>query len=104
MARAQKTPASSCDPQVIFKVTNFQAFLKAIATCGTDDFKSAIDNANAAPIDNAALACLQPVQTLVAGIVSQQGLVTKFQLYRRAKMQGFLSACITYVNSTVALQ
>ena len=101
---AHTPPANSCDPQVIFKVgVNFKAFLIAIETCGADDFKDAIDNATSAPTDNAALACLQPTSTMVSALKTG-GLVYKFQVYRRAKLQGFLSACVSYVNSTLGLQ
>lgn len=103
---ASTTPApapAACDPQVIFGAKTFTTFVNAIKACGTQDFDDAITDATAQN-DNVALACLQPSQKLVAGIVANKGLVTKFQLYRDAKLKGFLSACITYVNSTIGLQ
>ena len=100
---APAAPAAACDPQVVFGAKTFTTFVNAIKACGTQDFDDAITDATTQN-DNMALACLQPSQKLVAAIVANKGLVTKFQLYRDAKLKGFLSACITYVNSTIGLQ
>lgn len=101
-ASAQPLTASSCDPYTIFKGLTPQNFLPRIKTCTDDDLKGALDDANTSPVDNAALACLNPLQTLRAGII-KGGVLTGFQAFRRAKLAGLISGCTNWVNSTVLL-
>lgn len=102
-ASAQQTLstfANSCDPATIFKNITPQNFLARFKQCGDDDIKSAIADAQSEPIDNAALACLLPVQKIKAAI-NTGGLLTAFQGFRRARQNGLVTGCINYINSTI---
>jgi hypothetical protein len=93
---------NSCDPTVILKgPLTFQTFVTKLKQCGTDDIAAAIKDAQSQiPADNAALACLLPVQAIAAGAQSG-GLVLQFQLFRDAKRAGLVTGCTNYINSTL---
>lgn len=94
--------ANSCDPQTIFRGITPGNFLLRFKSCTDDDLKGALDDAGSAPVDNAALACLNPLKTIKDGF-NAGGLLTGFQKFRRAEQQGLVSNCLNYVNSTIGL-
>jgi hypothetical protein len=101
-----QTPApSSCDPTVIFaKVASPSDFIKRIRSCGIDDLQAALDDAKSDPVDNGAIACLQPALKFAQSVSNYKGAVNSFQAFRRAKQSGFVGNCISYVNTTILLQ
>lgn len=92
-----------CDPLAIFtSKLDPKAFIERVKTCGLEDVQAAIDDANTEPVDNAALACLKPMQNIQKA-VQKGGLITAFQAYRRARQSGVVTGCVNYVNSTLLL-
>lgn len=92
--------SSSCDPVTIFKGLTPQNFMQRIKTCGDNDLKNAIEDANTLPLDYPALGCLVAVQTIKNAIV-KGGILTGFQGFRRAKQNGLITNCTNYVLTTV---
>lgn len=102
------TASGPCNIQTLFVGLNAANFLAKLGSCGESDFQAAMDDANSAPVDNGALACLIPATALVKAVAASNGgntgLVFAFQKFRRAKQSGVVGACISYVNSTLLVQ
>jgi hypothetical protein len=102
------TAQGACNIQTIFVGLTPLNFATRLAACGSADFQSALDDANTAPVDNMAIACLQPAVQVIKALEAQSagtgGLATAFQKFRRAKQSGFVVSCIAYVQSTISLQ
>lgn len=105
---AQAPVKGVCNLQTLLSGISASNFAARLSSCGTADIQGALDDANTAPIDNGALACLKPLQGVVVALQAQAagntGLLTAFQKFRRAKQSGVVGACQGYVNSTILLQ
>ncbi len=92
--------AQACNPATLFKNLTPTTFLTALNACAADDVAAVIADAQTAPVDNQALACMQPLQGIVQA-KQQGGLLFAFQRFRRAKQAGFFAACTAWVNSVL---
>jgi len=89
----------------VFNNINPDTFGTDIKACIDADIQAAIENAKGDPIDNVALDCLQPVQTIEKATSSGNvGVLLAFQLFRRAKQQGLIGKCTSYIQTTIMLQ
>jgi hypothetical protein len=87
---------AGCNPTTLFKSLNPTTFSSAVQNCAASDVQAVIADAQTAPIDYVALACMQPL----AGIVQakqQGGLLLAWQKFRRAKQAGIISACAAWI-------
>lgn len=111
-AHAQTTkPAGACSLQTfvnLFKsnAADPVAFLTTLSTgiktCGAKDARMALDDATANK-DAEAIACLQPINDIVAAIAADDGnggVLYKAQKFRDARKSGLVTACTNYFNST----
>lgn len=107
-SQSRAATVGACSLQTLFNGLSPTNFQSRLASCASSDFQAALDDANTAPIDNIAIACLQPatqvVKALEAASNGTGGVVLAFQKFRRAKQSGFVGACQAYINTTIMLQ
>lgn len=101
-AHAQGTSTAGACSLSIFKSIAPGNFIKQLQTCGVDDAKAALDDASTNK-DQEALACLIPLNDVIAAVQANQGkvgILYATQKYRDAKKSGMVTACVNYFNAT----
>ena len=89
----------------MFNAGTPDAFFETAKQCAETDIQAVIDNANQEPKDAVALACVVPAQSAAkAAAAGNAGFLLAFQLYRRAKNNGTINACVSYVTTTITPQ